>query len=371
MDRRVFRLTALVCAILVCAVILFSALFFPGRQANGDKAYSRFTRRASDVFDTEIMLSGFAVSEEAFDRVSDEVIRRLTAYNQIFDGYNAYGDMHNLYYINQHAAETPVEIPDELFDLLVWCRRKWDDGLSAVNPAMGAVLSIWHDYRTAGIEDPANAQLPPMEQLTAANAHTDFAAVILDEKNKTVYYADPLLKIDVGAVAKGYAADLIRDYLMTEMPSFLLSLGGNVYAGEAPMDGRSAWAVAVQDPRADDLIANANGSNRLDILDISSLSAVTSGDYWRFYIVDGQRYHHIIDPETLMPSRSVQSVTIVCESSLLADYLSTTLFIDSFEEGSALIASMDGVEAMWVLPDGSIRYSPGMGSYSRALKAGD
>lgn len=365
MDRRISRLTAL-----FCAILLFSSLFTGCQASSGTGDYSRFTRRATNVFDTEIMLSGFAVSEEAFNRVADEVIRRLNEYNQIFDGYNPYGEMHNLYYINQHAAQAPVEIPDELFQLLSWCRGKWDEGLKAVNPAMGAVLSIWHDYRTAGTEDPANAQLPPMEQLTAANAHTDFACVILNAEQKTVFYADPLLKIDVGAVAKGYAADLIRDYLMMEMPSFLLSLGGNVYAGAAPMDGRSAWAVAVQDPRAD-LLNGSNGSDRLDVLDIASLSAVTSGDYWRFYYVDGQRYHHIIDPETLMPSRAMQSVTIVCESSLLADYLSTTLFICSIEEGSALIASLDGVEAMWVLPDGYIRYSPGMRAYSRALKAGD
>lgn len=366
MDRRFSRLTAFSCVLVLLCVLISGCQTATGSET----VYQRFTRRTSDIFDTEIMLSGFTSEEENFQRISDEVFRRLAYYNQVFDGYNAYDDLHNLYHINLHAAEGPVTVPEELFFLLSWCREKWDGGLKCVNPAMGAVLSIWHDYRTAGINDPDNAQLPPMEALTAASAHTDFSCVILDAENKTVYYTDPLLKIDVGAVAKGYAADLIRDYLEKEMPSFLLNLGGNVYVGEAPKDGRSAWAVAVQDPRAD-LLSASNGNDRLDILDIASLSAVTSGDYWRFYVVDGQRYHHIIDPETLMPSTAMQSVTIVCESSLLADYLSTTLFILSYEEGAALIEGMEGVDAMWVLPDGSIRYSPGMEGYARSLRAGE
>ena len=152
MDRRFSRLTAF-----SCVLVLLCVLFSGCQTATGSETvYQRFTRRTSDIFDTEIMLSGFTSDEENFQRISDEVFRLLAYYNQVFDGYNAYDEMHNLYYINLHAAEGPVTVPEELFFLLSWCREKWDGGLKCVNPAMGAVLSIWHDYRTAGINDPVS-----------------------------------------------------------------------------------------------------------------------------------------------------------------------------------------------------------------------
>jgi thiamine biosynthesis lipoprotein len=204
-----------------------------------------------------------------------------------------------------------------------------------------------------------------MEALQAASLHTDFDQVILDAEKQTVFFADPRITLDIGAVAKGWAADAAAVILKEEMPSFLLSLGGNVYTGEAPLDGRASWAVGVQDPRPDD---SGAGGVILDVVEVNGLTVVTSGDYWRYYEVDGQRYHHIIDPETLFPSTKMLSVTIICESSTLADFLSTTLFVLSAEDGLALIEGMDGVEAFWVLPDGSQQVSSGMGRYLRSIK---
>ena len=333
-----------------------------------EDTYTKFTRRETSIFDTEITFIAYARTEAEFEAVYTEAMDRLRTYDHIFDGYNAYEGLHNLYYVNRHASEGPVEIPEELFGLISWCKEQWEKGLRSTNIAMGAVLSIWHEYREAGLDDPTSAQLPPMEALLAANEHVNFNDVILDAEKQTVFFADPALTLDVGAVAKGYAADAIVSYLYESLPSFLLSLGGNVYAGEPPRDGRSAWAVGIQDPRTDALTLALGGTEIMDIVDVSDLTVVTSGDYWRYYIVDGERYHHIIDPETLMPSRKMQSVTIICESSTLADFLSTTLFVLSYEEGYALIESLDGVEAMWVLPDGTIQSSPGMAPYARSLK---
>ncbi|MBQ9263086.1 MAG: FAD:protein FMN transferase [Clostridia bacterium] len=330
---------------------------------------TRYSRRAFDIFDTEILLMGYADSQEDFNRVADATLAQLQEYNQIFDGYNAYGDLHNLWYVNEHAAEAPVEVPEVFFELLTWCRDQWNAGHRQTNIAMGAVLKIWHDYRTAGLADPENAQLPPMDALQSAFEHTGFEHLVLDEDKRTVYFADPQLRLDLGAVAKGYAADLVLPDLMEAMPSFLLSLGGNVYAGNAPLDGRANWNVGVQDPKADPVQVALGGTDILDVLEVHDLTVVTSGDYWRYYLVDGEKYHHIIDPETLMPSKKMISVTIVCKSSLLADYLSTTLFILSYEDGLKLIEQLDGVEAMWVEPDGAIHFTPGMNQYSRMVRS--
>ena len=333
----------------------------PSPQPKEEAAYQKFSRTDLSVFDTVITLTGFTQSQEDFDRAAEETFALLSTYDHIFDGYNAYDGLHNLYYVNKHAAEAPVEIPDALFDLIAWCKEKWDSGLTQTNIAMGAVLSIWHEYRTAGMANPSQARIPSEAELLAASKHTDFDTVQLDAEKRTVYFSDPAVTLDIGAVAKGYAADKAAEYLYQVMPSFLLSLGGNVYAGNAPEDGRTNWAVGVQNP---DITVNTT----IDILDVHDKTVVTSGDYWRYYTVDGQRYHHIIDPETLMPSRKMISVTILCEESCLADFLSTALFVLSYEEGRAVADSLPGVEVMWILPDGTIKATDGMRDYARSMK---
>ncbi len=356
----------IVLSALLCAVVAFSGLYRP--ISSSAAAYTKFSKVKLNIFDTEISLIGFTEKEEDFENSAAEVFSLLDRLDAVFDAYNGYNDLHNLYYVNRHAAKEPVVIPDELFDLISWCKNQWYLGRRTTNIAMGAVLSIWHDYRTAGIKNPDEAALPPMELLEAASSHTDFENVVLNSEKHTVFFSDPELTLDIGAVAKGYAADAACHLLSQSMPSFLLSLGGNVYAGKAPLDGRQNWAVGVQDPRAKSLGQVNGGSDILDIVDVTEQSVVTSGDYWRYYIVDGQRYHHIIDPDTLMPSRQMQSVTVVCQSSLLADFMSTTLFVQFYEDGCQLVESMDGVEAMWVLEDGTIKYSSGMARFLRSQK---
>lgn len=356
--RRVLTLLLALCLLsFPLAEVLRSA------RAEGYTAY--IYREADLIFDTEISLKGYARSEEEFARVAQETMALLREYDHLFDGYNAYEGLHNLFYLNLHAADGPVEVPGPLFDLLSWCRDQWNEGYHTVNVAMGAVLSIWHEYREAGIDDPEHAQVPPMEALNAAAEHIDFADLVLDSEKQTVFYADPLLRLDIGAVAKGWAADAVLPYLYENMPSFILNLGGNVYAGDPPLDGRASWAVGVQDPTADEMTLLLGGSQYLDILDLNGLTVVTSGDYWRYYTVDGVRYHHIIDPDTLMPARQMLSVTVVCESSALADFLSTTLFILPYEEGLSLVNGLDGVDVLWMLADGSVYLTPGMAEFAR------
>lgn len=122
----------------------------------------------------------------------------------------------------------------------------------------------------------------------------DYDQVILDEEAGTVYFEDPALSLDVGAVAKGYAAQLTSDTLRENgLDSFLLNAGGNVVCGGKPLDGRDFWVVGVED---------LDGVSTCETLGATDLSVVTSGDYQRYYTVDGVRYHHLIDPETLYPA---------------------------------------------------------------------
>ena len=349
-------------AALLLAALLF-ALALPG-QAQMNKYSTVFM----DTFDTVISMIGFAKNQETFDKWASAVHGQYIYMHKLFDTYNSYEDegIVSVYTLNQKAAIEPVKVDPILFGLLTYCKSNYELSRQQTNVAMGAMLSIWHDYRDAGLDDPMNAQLPPMEKLEAAMAHTRMDDLILDAENMTVYFADPMMKLDVGAVGKGYATEIAAQMLLAgEMPSFIISAGGNVRVGNPPEDGRPAWGVGIQDPDGSVL----GLSDIVETLFISGRSVVTSGDYQRYYTVDGKNYHHLIDPDTLMPSTYYRSVSIITEDSGYADLLSTAAFLMPYEESRAFIESLDGVEAIWLFPDGSKQMTNGAMSIAKSCGA--
>lgn len=161
----------------------------------------------------------------------------------------------------------------------------------------------------------------------------------------------------MGAIAKGYATKRLAETLKEAgVTSALLSLGGNVETIGTKADGKP-WRVGVQNP--DTSAAKAY----LHVLKLTDTCLVTSGTYQRYYEVDGVRYHHIIDPDTLMPENTYDSVTILCSDSARADALSTAVFNMDPETGMAFVEAQDGVEALWVYPDGTEKQSSGFGAY--------
>lgn len=319
-------------------------------------AYQKFSGTFFGSFDTITTVIGYATEQNVFDKNFAMVSDMFAHYHQIFDAYNHYEGVNNLWYVNENAGKGPVKAEQELIDLLLWLKEKQPMTEGRVNVAMGLMLRVWHNYRSVGVA------LPSMEELTAAAAHSDFDQVIIDQEAGTIHFTDPEMLLDLGAVAKGYTVEIVAQKLLeSDMPSFIISAGGNVRCGLHPMDGRARWGVGIQDPELP--------SMNKDILYLTGLSAVTSGDYQRYYTVDNVNYHHLIDPSTLMPGRYMRAVTVVTEDSGLADMLSTMLFLTPCEEGLQAVNAMDGVEAYWVLNDGSVQYSDGMANYLRSLGA--
>lgn len=337
----------------VLTIALAAALLFSlcGCDSTiGKHQYSFF-----DVFDTVTELTVYAKSETAATECALKVHERLIYLNKLFDIYNEYDDAVSLMEVNRTAASAPVSVPNETIELIKLAKEAYSLTDTSVNAAMGSVLSIWHDYRQAGLDDPENAALPPMEELIEAAEHTDMDSVIIDEENGTVFFTDKLTRLDVGAIAKGFAGQLIIEELSDlyeggEVSAALLSLGGNVCTFGTKPNGE-AWQIAVQDPFS---------SSTLGTVDVQGgTHVVTSGDYQRYYTVDGVRYNHIIDPKTLMSATNFAAVTVICDSGGLADALSTALFIMDEEHGLALIDSIDGAEALWVRLDGSTAHTDG------------
>lgn len=329
-------------AILLCGAMV---LALTGCGAEGSTIYEQTWL---NLFDTVTVVKGAAQSKEAFEETAQSVYDELLRYHQLFDIYNDYDGLNNLKTINDMAGIAPVEVDEAIIALLTDCRSYYDLTDGKVNVAMGSVLQLWHEERNRGLEDPANAKLPDMAALTEAAEHMSFDSVIIDETASTVYISDPDARLDVGAVAKGWAAQRVAEKMPANM---LLSVGGNVCATGPKSEDGTPWVIGVMDP-------DGTGSENLHTLNVTGGSYVTSGDYQRTYLVDGAFYHHIIDPETLMPSSYWRSVTIVCDDSGLADALSTALFVMSREEGQLLLDEC-GAMAMWVDADGNISYSPG------------
>ena len=229
----------------------------------------------------------------------------------------------------------------------------YDKSNGTVNVAMGSVLKIWHNHREIGMSEPENATVPENRKLIEASNHTDINNVIIDEENGTVYLTDSKMSLDVGAIAKGYATERIAQELIKQgKTAYTLNFGGNIRTIGNKGDG-TPWTAAVTNP---DLTAENSTLMRVAL---SDCVFVTSGSYQRYYEVDGVRYHHIINPETLYPENTFTSVSIYTNDSGVADALSTSLFNLSLEEGKTLVSTFEGAQAMWVTPDGEIYYTDG------------
>ena len=302
-----------------------------------------------DVFDTVTTVTGYAAGQAEFDAAAREIHDALLEYHRLYNIYESYDGLRNLKTVNDQAGIGPVPVDERILSLLQFAQTAWTETGSRVNAAMGSVLALWHDAREQALEDPDRAALPDRSALEEAALHTDLSALELDLEAGTAFLTDPDTALDVGALAKGYAVEQVA---AAAPDHFLISVGGNVCATGPKPDG-TPWTVAVENP---------DGGDFLKLLYAEDRSVVTSGDYQRYFELDGVRYHHIIDPDTLEPAAYWRSVTVVADSSAAADCLSTALFTLPQAEGQRLLDQW-GAEALWIGRDGAQVMSPGFSAY--------
>lgn len=336
----------IVCLFLAC--VLLSGCATAGGKAERKTYEATFLT----LFDTVTVIKGPADSKETFQSISQSVHDELYFYHQLFDIYNDYEGLNNLKTVNDQAGISPVQVDRKIIDLLLDCKAYYELSGGLVNVALGSVLYLWHVARNDGFNDPANAKLPDIDRLTEASLHTDLDTVVINEAESTVYISDPMVRLDVGAVAKGWSVQRVAE---NAPEGLLISVGGNVCATGPKDENGTPWVIGIQNPAGDDY---------LHTIYVSDMSVVTSGDYQRCYAVDGKLYHHIIDPKTLYPSTYWRSVTIVSRDSGLADALSTALFLLPLEDGQRLLDNCSA-EALWVDAEGNQHYSPGFQSLIR------
>ena len=348
------KIKALPLLLSLCLLLSCLSLF----SCKKEKPLEKFNSYSFDYFDTVTTITGYAESKEEFDRIAAEILAELGDYHRLFTIYHRFEGMENLCTVNElvNGSHRTVTVDRRIIDLLLYAKEMHALTNGRINIAMGSVLSIWHDYRTEGINDVTAAKLPPMEELQEAAKHTDIQNLIIDEEASTVTITDPKMKLDVGAIAKGYAVEMVAQSLEKKgITGYVINVGGNVRTVGSKPEGEG-WTVGIEDPMD-------TSADYIAYLSLSGESLVTSGSYQRYYLVDGERYHHIIHPDTLMPAEGFLSVSILTPHSGNGDALSTALFCMPLEEGLALIESLPNTEAQWVLSDGSIRTSSGWSNY--------
>ncbi len=338
--KRLLPLLLCLCLLTSCSSSRLEEIFPAQKQ-------KQYTATFLSLFDTVTTIVGKAESEEAFQNKIQPIRDEMEHYHRLFDIYEEYEGINNLKALNDRAAKAPVVVDAAILDLLEDCKTYYTATGGVFNPAMGSVLSLWHRAREDGINNPQNAYLPDPEALQNAAQHTNPDHIVINREASTVFFSDKELKLDVGAIAKGWSVQRICSHAPSGL---LISVGGNVYATGPKAEDGTPWGVGIQSPESD--------GSYLHILNIKGGSVVTSGSYHRAYAVDGKLYHHIIDPRTLYPGTLWTSVTVVCADSGLADVLSTSLFLLSQAEGQALLDRY-GAVAMWVDNQGNQYYSSG------------
>ena len=342
----------------IISLLLLVCVFLSLTACKRDEYKTRSHTLEGEYFDTMTIISTYADESdeniEKYVKIANEV---LGYYHKLFDIYNDYEGINNIKTINDCAGVKPVKVDTELIDFLEYCKELYTITNGKTNVMLGSVLSIWHDLREEadkgyGYLDPD--RLPSEEQLVEAAAHTSIDSLVIDREASTVYISDPSASLDVGAVAKGYTVDILAERIKNAgADSVIVNVGGNIRTIGVKPDG-SKWESGIRNP---DLSSDETLKCRIRIGDAS---IVTSGDYERFFTTGSEDYHHIIDPDTLMPARYFSSVSVITESSALGDALSTSLFCMSYEDGQALVKKIGGVEVIWVDTEYNLMHTDGI-----------
>lgn len=295
-----------------CRKIIF--IFLPFFLISCDK-------KISPQFQTSLGTVCFVnLYEDGKKSIYDEIAARIS---EIDGEFNVNKDDSEISNVNKNAKISPVKVSDDFAFVLKTALKAAEISDGDFNPALGKLIKLW------GINT-ENAHVPKLQEIDEAKSHCGWKKIIFDEKNQTVFLDDEEMSLDFGAIAKGFSADEIAKICKEKnVRRAIIDLGGNVLAfGKKSKNEK--WNVGIKNPDAPE-------SEVSEVVSIEEGSVVTSGNYERYFIQDGKRYHHILDGKTGFPAESgLKSVTVICGKSIFADALSTAFFVAGKEKSLAL-----------------------------------
>lgn len=316
----------------ITALVTATALLLCGCSGLSQKRDLTYT---DTLFDT-------VISVQILDRTDADILKGCEElckkYDKMFSRTNEESE---IYKIN-HAKGESVEVSADTITIIKKGIYYSNMSLGAFDISIGSVSSLW-DFKSE------KHTVPSSKKLAAATGHINYNNIIIS--GNTVKLADPKAQIDVGAIAKGYIADRLKEYLEENgIKHAIINLGGNVQTIGSKPDG-SKYNIGIQKPFDET-------GKPLTSVKVSDQSVVTTGIYQRYFEKNNKIYHHILDPKTGYPCKNnLHSVTIITDSSLTADALSTTCFLLGYKKGMNLIDQLDNVDAVFITDDGEIHYS--------------
>ncbi|MDO4467032.1 MAG: FAD:protein FMN transferase [Bacillota bacterium] len=327
----------------LCASVLIAGIYYYQTDQENKKEKTQSITYLDVGFDTVVNFSS-TCTEKEFETYSQIVRDTFSQYNQYFDLYNAYEGVNNINKINQEAYQNPISIDAPLEDCIQLAmkvnleNRKFDI-------SQGKLLNVWHTFREQGMalnQEGKDGILPSKEILDQAyNPNINGIAL----ENHAISFTESSVQLDLGGIAKGYTAQKAKEKLWEAgCDNGYINAGGNVVLLGEKTDGTS-WKIGVESPKG--------GTALFSIETQKPTSMVASGDYQRYFMVEGQMYGHIIDPDTRYPAKHFRSVTILHEDSGLADAYSTLLFTMDFETGY-LFAKKHNLDVTWIMDQNSI-----------------
>ena len=297
-------------------------------------------------------LMGTTITVSICDPQADELLAHCFELLRSYEHRFSVNDVSSeLMEVNHQAGVAPVQVHPDLFELIALGTLHSQAKNSHLNIAIGPLVQTWR----IGFSD---ARRPAPEEIDKALLKIDPQQIQLDQENYTVFLKRPGMKIDLGALAKGYSADLIATYLRGKgIKDALIDLGGNILTvGQHPVK-QQPWRIGIQNP------VEKRG-NHLLVLSVKDKSVVTSGIYERHLEVDGQSFHHIFDSASGYPVETdLASITIISDRSVDGEIWTTRLFGDSPTSILNTVESLPGIETLLVSQSGKIAYTSGLQSY--------
>jgi thiamine biosynthesis lipoprotein len=329
----------------------------------------------TSYFDTQVLLKLYVDETYDYDieKVFTDFQNLLEKYHKLFDKYNAYEGINNIFTINN--SNQAVTIDEELFIAIEYAINNQTiitaDNQLLFNIALNPVLQIWHNARNSNNCDDSIelgiSYCPIPETELNQDFNIDPNDIILDKENFTIAFSKENMGIDLGGFAKGYISEIITEYLnQYNNIKYLLNLGNsNVHVhGINNNNDTGKYYIALTRPSTTFQLT----SDYYKIIELSSgQNLVTSGNYQRFFknldIEDKTIYHHIIDPRTYYPADESMAVTVLSTNGAIGDILSTALFLMDIESGLAYVNNIEGLEAIWYVSEDEIYMSDNFSQY--------
>ncbi len=293
--------------------------------------------RTEFLMDTVMTIKLYDKTDE---KVLDKVFERL---EEIESRMSVTIENSDISKINENAGIKPVTVNEDTYFVIKEAKHYAEISHGAYDPTIGPLVDLWNIVSGERERD----SIPTNEEINEKKSYVNYKNLELLDNNQ-VFLKDKNMKINLGGIVKGYAADEVKRVLTENgVNAAIIDLGGNVFAHGEKVDG-SSWKIGIQNP------LEFTGSY-LGIIQVIDKSIVTSGDYERFFEYKGKRYHHILDAKTGYPSENeLTGVSIISQRSIDGDALSTTLFVLGLDRGMELVNSLENVEAIFVLKDKSV-----------------